>query len=354
MRRRTVRIAAFGLAASLALTALTGCTKHATKSRKSESGAADITLTKEGYGLVLSSDASAYDDLVAQGFSDTMKEAGRKAKIRRPKGGTVAEQQKYVKELTEEKVSSIAISPNDADALKEALDEAMGNGIDVCTFGQSGTPESRELMISPVGSDAIAKTLMESVLDISGGSGEWAILSGSSVSALDNLWIDKMKKEMKDDAYSSLELLEIAYGNDQFQTSYDQTKALLQNYPDLKVICAPTTAGMKAAAEAIRDAKSGVRLTGLGLPSEMADYVGEDGICPYFFLWNPVDLGSLTAYVSIALHGDQITGELGEQFKAGGLGTFTVTKADDDGTEVVLGAPYRFDSNNITQWSKKL
>ena len=44
-----------------------------------------------------------------------------------------------------------------------------------------------------------------------------------------------MRDVMKEEAYKDLELLEIAYGNDQFQTAYDQTKALIQNYPDLMI-----------------------------------------------------------------------------------------------------------------------
>ena len=51
--------------------------------------------------------------------------------------------------------------------------------------------------------------------------------------------------------------------------STDQTAALLQNYPDLKVICAPTTVGIAAAAKYLQDNESACKLTGLGLPSEM-------------------------------------------------------------------------------------
>ena len=39
-----------------------------------------------------------------------------------------------------------------------------------------------------------------------------------------------------------------AYGDDEPQKSTDQTQALLSKYPDLKVICAPTTVGIAAAA----------------------------------------------------------------------------------------------------------
>lgn len=81
----------------------------------------------------------------------------------------------------------------------------------------------------------------------------------------------------------------------------DQTQALLSKYPDLKVICSPTTVGINAAAKVIQDSESSVKLTGLGLPSEMSAYIGDDDSspCPYMFLWNPEDVGKLSAYTAI-------------------------------------------------------
>ncbi len=75
-------------------------------------------------------------------------------------------------------------------------------------------------------------------------------LSATSQAANQNAWIDAMKKIMEeDDKYSKLELVEVAYGDDEPQKSTDQTAALLEKYPDLKVICAPTTVGIAAAAK---------------------------------------------------------------------------------------------------------
>ena len=196
---------------------------------------------------------------------------------------------------------------------------------------------------------ALDLTCLPAVLEITGGKGQWAILSSSSVSVNQNLWTERMRDVMKEEAYKDLELLEIAYGNDQFQTAYDQTKALIQNYPDLEVICVPTAGGIAAAAKAAADSGTDIKVTGFGLPSEMAEYVGN--VCPFFYLWNPVDLGNLTAYVSVALHQDKITGALNEKFKAGDLGEYEVTAAADGGTEVILEHPLRFDQENIRKWA---
>ncbi len=62
------------------------------------------------------------------------------------------------------------------------------------------------------------------------------------------------------------------YGDDVSDKSYRETVALLQRFPDLAVIIAPSSIGIVAAAKAVEDqGKSGkVFVTGLGLPSELA------------------------------------------------------------------------------------
>ena len=158
----------------------------------------------------------------------------------------------------------------------------------------------------------------------------------------------------EDDKYSKLELVEVAYGDDEPQKSTDQTAALLEKYPDLKVICAPTTVGIAAAAKYLQDNGSACKLTGLGLPSEMQEYTGDDDShsCPYFYLWDMQGLGKLSAYTTIALINEDITGAKDDKFTAGDLGDYTVTEADDGGTEVVLGAPLKFDTSNIEEMAK--
>jgi rhamnose transport system substrate-binding protein len=138
-----------------------------------------------------------------------------------------------------------------------------------------------------------------------------------------------MEAELKSNsAYKDIKLVDIVYGDDQDQKSFDQTEALLQNHPDLKGIISPTTVGIAAAARYLSESefKGKVKLTGLGTPNEMRPYV-EDGTVEAFALWNPAD----------------ITGEEGETFDAGRLGEFEVSA---DGV-VLLGEPFVFDEKNI-------
>ena len=86
----------------------------------------------------------------------------------------------------------------------------------------------------------------------------------------------------------------------------------------------------------------------------MAEYIGDDDAhsCPYMFLWNPIDLGRLGAYTSIALVNEETTGAEGETFTAGDFGEYTVVAASDGGTEIILGAPFKFDASNIDEWKE--
>lgn len=62
-----------------------------------------------------------------------------------------------------------------------------------------------------------------------------------------------------------------------------------------------------------------MHLTGLGLPSEMAEYI-ESGASEWMYLWNPLDVGYLAGYAAKALVDGTITGKVGDKFNASKLG----------------------------------
>ena len=180
-----------------------------------------------------------------------------------------------------------------------------------------------------------------------GDSGEIAILSAAANATNQNAWIELMKKDLAAD-HPNIKLDDVVYGNDDDQTSFDKTAALLQTYPNLKGIISPTTVGIAAAARYISTSqyKGKVAVTGLGTPNQMKQYV-KDGTVTEFALWNPGDLGYLAAYAAKALIDGTITGKEGDSFKAGSLGTFKVGK---DQT-VLLGDPFKFNKDNIDQFN---
>ena len=130
--------------------------------------------------------------------------------------------------------------------------------------------------------------MADMALDILGADGgKFAILSASPDAANQNAWIAAMKEALKDPKYAKLELLDIVYGNDQSEESYNQALALVDKYPDMELIMAPTSVGIVAAAKAMQDEGlcDKVKISGLGLPTEMVAYT-MNGCAPEFALWS--------------------------------------------------------------------
>ena len=65
-----------------------------------------------------------------------------------------------------------------------------------------------------------------------------------------------MKKTLSTDAkYKGLKLVDTVYGDDEARRARTQAQGLLTKYPNLKVIVAPTTVGILAAAQVVQQAK---------------------------------------------------------------------------------------------------
>ena len=325
------------------------------KSEDTKTEAAGDSAKDKKIALVGKAAGNAFFEIAAKSFQETVEAEGGEVQVVYPETATADAQIKVLDNLISQDFDAICISANDVNALQAKLEEAMDAGIKVSSFDSAPNKDSREIFVNQAGTKEVAQALMDAVLDISGGEGQFAILSATSQSANQNAWIDAMKTIMEgDDKYSKLELVDVVYGDDEPQKSTDQTAALLQNYKDLKVICAPTTVGIAAAAKYLQDNGSECKLTGLGLPSEMQEYTGDDAdhSCPYFYLWDMQGLGKLSAYTTLALINGDITGAKDDKFTAGDLGDYTITDADDGGTEVVLGAPLKFDTSNIEEMAK--
>lgn len=302
------------------------------------------------YAFVAKDVNNPYMKKVYDGFETACADIGAEALYKGPEAATPEKQIEIISQLIAQDVAGIAIAANDQDALQPALEEAMAAGIPVISLDSAVNKDSRQTHIQQADPEKIGRSLIQAAHEMVGGEGGIAILSATAQATNQNLWIEWMQKELEENAdkYAKTPLIKIAYGDDDPTKSTSETQALLQN-PDVKVIIAPTTVGMLAAGKVLQDKGSEVKLTGLGLPSEMAPFI-EDGVCPWMYLWNPVDIGNLAGYTLDALVDGAITGATGESFSAGALGEKQVIDAADGGTEVMLGDPFKFDPENIAEW----
>jgi rhamnose transport system substrate-binding protein len=345
----TKKILSICISAVLSVSLLAGC---GGKSDSGSAGNSSKDSSKQTYAFIAKDVQNPYMKKVYEGFEKACKEINVTSLYKGPESATPEKQIEIINQLIAQNVSGIAIAANDADALQPALQEAMKAGIKVVSLDSAVNAESRQTHIQQADPEKIGRGLIQAAHEMVKGDGGIAILSATAQATNQNLWIQWMQKELKEnpDKYAKTPLIKVAYGDDDPTKSTSETQALLTN-KDVKVIIAPTTVGMLAAGKVLQDKKSNVLLTGLGLPSEMAPFI-EDGICPWMYLWNPVDIGYLAGFTMDSLKKGEITGVLGNTFKAGSLGEKAVTNAAGGGTEVMLGDPFKFDKNNIAEWKK--
>jgi rhamnose transport system substrate-binding protein len=248
----------------------------------------------------------------------------------------------------------VMVSNNSGDQIVPAAEAAQKAGTKVVTWDSpipNGKGES--VFVAQVDFTETGKVMADMALSILGDEGgKFAILSASPDAANQNAWIAAMKEALKDPKYAKLQLLEIVYGNDESEKSYDQAEALISKYPDMKLIMAPTSVGIVAAAKALQDEGlcDQIKVSGLGVPAEMKEYA-LNGCAPQFALWSFVDLGYLTYYVSYLLATGQIEAKDGQTFTAGRMGEYTITKdptrPDVDALRVLMGPFSVYNKDNV-------
>lgn len=304
------------------------------------------------YAMVFKNTGNPYGEKMMDGFEEAINEAGGEVILRAPDQPTAEGQIQIIEQLITQQVDSIMVTGNDIDALEPVLKKAMDAGIDVLSADSAVNADSRMVHVNQADPEAIGRTQIQAVSEMIDGEGQIAVLSATSQAANQNVWIEWMKKELEEPEYENIELVKVAYGDDLRDKSTSEAEALLLQYPDLKAIISPTTVGIAAAGKVLTDKglEGEVALTGLGLPSEMATYI-ENGVSPAMFLWNPIDVGYGAGMTAVALSEEEITGAVGETFEAGRLGEKEIVE-DGDGTQVMLGEPYRFDADNIDEWKE--
>ncbi len=336
-RKRVAAVAAVVVASALALS---GCADTGTSGGGStgDGGSDNLAIT-----FLPKSLGNPYFDTSSKGGKAAVEELGGTFAEVGPAESTPDAQVSYINTATQQGVGALVVSANDPKAICDALDEARGAGVKVVTFDSDTNPECRDLFVNQATAEGIAKVQVDLITEQIGDEGEIAIVSSTANATNQNAWIDIMK-ELLASEHPNVTLVDVVYGDDDEQISFDKTAAVLQSHPNLKGIISPTTIGISAAARYLStsDYKGKVALTGLGTPNQMREYVA-DGTVTAFALWNPEDLGYLAAYASAALITGEITGKEGDTFKAGKLGEYTVGA---DAT-VLLGDPYVFDKSNI-------
>lgn len=301
--------------------------------------------------MVVKSLGNGFFDAAHEGAKEAAKQLGDVEIIYTgPTTPTAEGQIDIINSLISQKVGAIVISANDANALVPITKKAMQRGIKVLSFDSGVAKEGRLLQLNPSNAELIGVKQLQMAQDATGGNGgDIAILSATAQATNQNIWIGEMKKALAKPEFAKLKLVSTVYGDDQSDKSYREAIGLLRSNPNLKVIIAPTTVGINAAAKAVVDEKlvGKVYVTGLGLPSEMAGHV-KSGAVKSFAIWNPIDLGYAATYAAYEFVKGKANGKAGDNIAVGRMGKIAV----DANGEAALAPPFTYDKDNVDKFAK--
>ena len=162
------------------------------------------------------------------------------------------------------------LSNNAGDQIAPGGQPRQDAGTQVVTWDSpipSGEGES--VFVAQVDFDETGTVMADMALSILGEEGgEMAILSASPDAANQNAWIAAMKEALQGPEVRRARAGRHRLRQRPVRGSYNQALALVDKHPDLKLIMAPTTVGIAAAAKAMQDEGlcEKVKVSGLGLP----------------------------------------------------------------------------------------
>lgn len=363
----------------------------------SKSGGGNADGGKKTHVFMFKSTGNLFGDLMYQGFEESVTALGGIPEYQSPAETTAAAQVALVEELIAKGVASITISANDADAFNAIAKLAESKGVKLLSTDSAINPKIRTSHTIPTTIERVGNHLVYAAVMIMAGEPyvegmdmkakteeilasnkfqadpiKIGVLSATTTSPVQNQWIAAMERELvrlskaypgnigDANAKSGDSMLDIKYGNDDPQDSVTQANAFISE-DAIDIIVAPTTVGMFAAGQQLQgNPASKIKLTGLGLPSEMANFMPTDAagefkaVCPYMMLWNVIDLGAVSGAAAVAAVDGSYDGAVSSSFDYDGKTYEAIDDPDSDGSVVVVGDPYVFFQGNMAEWKTKL
>lgn len=387
--KKIKKLLALGMVIAMIGSSMLGCStsKSTTGGNSTNSGSSSL---EGAHVFMFKSTGNTFGDLMFEGFNEYMTAKGKKAVYKSPAETTVAAQVQLLDELITQKVASITISTNGDAGYDEVFKKAKEAGITITSIDSAANPEYRTTHVNQANTNDIGaylvqgavlitlgidypedgnmkKAVTEGLTSYTGDEIVLGVLSASIDTPVQNSWIAAMEVELKDPVYAGKvsPTIDKKYGNDDLTESTTQAQAFVaENKVDC--IISPTTVGIAAAGQTLKTSNSKIRLTGLGLPSEMQSFMPAEptddafaSVCPYMMLWDVIHLGAVSAASTLATIDGSFDGSIGSSFTMDAFREYPKTEFEaydngDGGTAVLAGTPYVFYKGNMKDWKKKL
>lgn len=335
--RRQISLCGFLIITILSLAVLTGCSQEGQKKRF----------------IIIPSDDGSYSSEMVAGFQKNIEAAGGEVTVEIPKNITAEAQVSVLQKIEKEDADCVVISGNAELALQEEIQRLCSLDIPVVAFNEMITSEDLSIQIFPVKLLGIGKEFLETIQkqrsSESSETCQIAVLSSNSFQYNESRYVREIRSLLEAGEYPQIMLTEIAYGNNNADKCREKVRHLTETYPDLDYVICLTPAATLAASEFVTEQglKEEVGVVGIGMPSEMLDYVGEEKACKKLLYWEPVKLGALAAQAAMAVESNTWKPEIGDTLKTTEYGEFRVEKGQEE--EVKSKVVYMQEAANIME-----
>jgi rhamnose transport system substrate-binding protein len=291
--------------------------------------------------------------LVGIPYFEAMKEGGDKAAKDLGvsflyQGDTTADpakQAEIINSLVQQKVSALAVAPNDPAAIGPLLKRAADAGIKVYTSDTDAPDSVRQVFVNQAEDQGIGETTAEALASQMGGKGKWAIVSCGQTAQNLNNWIDIEKKYISS-KYPGMQLVDTVYAGEDQAKSVQLAKDLMTAHGDLSGLIGQCSVSAPGVAQAVTELNriGKVFTTGISTPGSMKQYI-KSGAAAKVVLWDVVKLGYLTVWA-----GQQLVE--GKTFSAEtDVPTVGKVKFDEAKKQLILGPPLVFTKENVDQYN---
>ena len=194
-----------------------------------------------------------------------------------PDTADAAKQAEIVQNMITRKVDAIVISAVDGTSIVPVLQQAMKAGIKVYSWDVDTNPEGRDRYIGIGSMQEFGKHMLDTMANLTGKSGKYAVITGSLSANLLNERIDAIKAYSKT-AYPDMQLVSVEGADVDPDKAYKIAQNLLTAHPDLKGIISNSSEAAVGAARAVQQAgKQGkVFVTGISTPNVMKPYIADN------------------------------------------------------------------------------
>ncbi len=396
--RKFKKVVSVVLCGALALSLLAGCSStsedaadaDAVVEDTADDTASDDTSSDGGvHVFMFKSTGNSFGDLMYEGFEEYMTSMGETTSYQSPAETTVEAQVQMLDELITQQVASITISTNGETGYDEVFAKAEAAGIPIVSVDSEASIDYRithvnQTLSSDIGSGLVRAAVLialgidypedstdnmytevtEALASYDGEEIYLGVLSAGIDTPVQNGWIADMEAELEDSIYAGKVSGELdkKYGNDDPTESTTQANAFVAE-DKVDVIISPTTVGIAAAGQVLTSSDTDIKLTGLGLPSEMqsfmptsADEDAFDYVCPYMMLWDVIHLGATAGAATYAAYTEGYDGSVDSSFTMAAFRDYEETEYvtyDNDGvggTAILAGYPYVFYAGNMAEW----